>query len=184
MIFKLLVVDDEVTMRKGISNYMNWASIDCQVVGNASDGVEAMEFLDREPVDIVITDIKMPAADGLEVARYVYEHHPHTKVIILTGYADFQYAQTAIKYRVTSFILKPTNKKGIVCRSAGGTKTADHFPKTGKHCQGRGIFPEGSADAGAYRPPLHFGIKRKTPVPWTYHGVLLCCSLQTCVRRS
>ena len=44
MIFKLLVVDDEVTMRKGISNYMNWASIDCQVVGNASDGVEAMEF--------------------------------------------------------------------------------------------------------------------------------------------
>ena len=113
MIFKLLVVDDEVTMRKGISNYMNWASIDCQVVGNASDGVEAMEFLDREPVDIVITDIKMPAADGLEVARYVYEHHPHTKVIILTGYADFQYAQTAIKYRVTSFILKPTNKKEL-----------------------------------------------------------------------
>lgn len=116
MIFKLLVVDDEVTIRKGISNYMNWASIDCQVVGSASDGVEAMEFLDREPVDIVITDIKMPATDGLD--------------------------------------------------------------------QGRGIFPEGSADAGAYRPPLHFGIKRKTPVPWTYHGVLLCCSLQTCVRRS
>ena len=69
MIFKLLVVDDEVTMRKGISNYMNWASIDCQVVGSASDGVEAMEFLKSQPVDIVITDIKMPAADGLEVAR-------------------------------------------------------------------------------------------------------------------
>ena len=73
MIFKLLVVDDEVTMRKGISNYMNWASIDCQVVGSASDGVEAMEFLKSQPVDIVITDIKMPAADGLEVARFVHE---------------------------------------------------------------------------------------------------------------
>ena len=113
MIFKLLVVDDEVTMRKGISNYMNWASIDCQVVGSASDGMEAIEFLRREPVDIVITDIKMPAADGLEVARYVHENHPQTKVIILTGYADFEYAQTAIKYHVTSFILKPTNKKEL-----------------------------------------------------------------------
>lgn len=51
MIFKLLVVDDEVTMRKGISNYMNWASIDCQVVGSASDGVEAMEFLKSQPVE-------------------------------------------------------------------------------------------------------------------------------------
>ena len=64
MIFKLLVVDDEVTMRKGISNYMNWASIDCQVVGSASDGMEAIDFLKNHPVDIVITDIKMPAADG------------------------------------------------------------------------------------------------------------------------
>ena len=113
MIFKLLVVDDEVTMRKGISNYMNWASIDCQVVGSASDGMEAIEFLQTHPVDIVITDIKMPAADGLEVARYVHENHPQTKVIILTGYADFAYAQTAIKYHVTSFILKPTNKKEL-----------------------------------------------------------------------
>ena len=113
MIFKLLVVDDEVTMRKGISNYMNWASIDCQVVGSASDGMEAIDFLKNHPVDIVITDIKMPAADGLEVARFVHENHPMTKVIILTGYADFEYAQTAIKYHVTSFILKPTNKKEL-----------------------------------------------------------------------
>lgn len=73
MIFKLLVVDDEVTMRKGISNYMNWASIDCQVVGSASDGMEAIDFLKNHPVDIVITDIKMPAADGLEVARFVHK---------------------------------------------------------------------------------------------------------------
>ena len=113
MIFKLLVVDDEVTMRKGISNYMNWASIDCQVVGSASDGMEAIDFLKNHPVDIVITDIKMPAADGLEVARFVHENHPMTKVIILTGYAHFEYAQTAIKYHVTSFILKPTNKKNF-----------------------------------------------------------------------
>ena len=113
MIFKILIVDDEMTMRKGLSNYMNWASIDCQVTGTASDGMEAMEFLQKNPVDIVITDIKMPVADGLEVARFVYEQKLPAKVIILTGYADFAYAQTAIRYQVTSFILKPTNKKEL-----------------------------------------------------------------------
>lgn len=113
MIFKILIVDDEMTMRKGLSNYMNWASIDCQVTGTASDGMEAMEFLQKNPVDIVITDIKMPVADGLDVARFVYEQKLPAKVIILTGYADFEYAQTAIRYQVTSFILKPTNKKEL-----------------------------------------------------------------------
>lgn len=114
MIFKLLVVDDEATMRKGIANFINWSSIDCEVAGTASDGVEAMDFLASSPVDIVITDIRMPEADGLEVARYVYENHLDVKVILLTGYADFAYAQTAIRYNVSSFILKPTNKKELL----------------------------------------------------------------------
>ncbi len=113
MIFKLLIVDDEATMRRGIANYMNWASIDCEVAGTASDGAEAIDFLSRTSVDVVITDIKMPEADGLDVARYVYENHPDTKVILLTGYADFSYAQTAIRYNVSAFILKPTNKKAL-----------------------------------------------------------------------
>lgn len=113
MIFKILVVDDELTMRKGISNYMNWASIDCEVAGTACDGLEAITFLRNHPVDIVITDIKMPGADGLEVARFVHEQKLPARVIILTGYADFTYAQTAIRYRVNSFILKPTNKKEL-----------------------------------------------------------------------
>ena len=182
MIFKLLVVDDEVTMRKGISNYMNWASIDCQVVGSASDGVEAMEFLKSQPVDIVITDIKMPAADGLEVARFVHENYPRTKVIILTGYADFEYAQTAIKYHVTSFILKPTNKKELFAAVQEAQKQLIVSPAAGEHCKGRSLFPEGSADAGAHRPSLHRGIKGKASLPWASHGLLLCGSLQAILR--
>lgn len=100
-------------MRKGIANFMNWESIDCEVAGTASDGMEAIAFLESHPVDIVITDIKMPEADGLYVARHVYEHYPDIRVILLTGYADFEYAQTAIRYNVVSFILKPTNKKDL-----------------------------------------------------------------------
>lgn len=113
MIFKLLIVDDEATMRKGIANFMNWASIDCTVAGTASDGMEAIDFLRKNAVDIIITDIKMPVADGLEVARFVYENRLDIKVILLTGYAEFEYARTAIRYNVSSFILKPTNKKAL-----------------------------------------------------------------------
>ena len=113
MIFKLLIVDDEATMRKGIANFMDWASIGCEVAGTASDGLEAIRFLQHNHTDIVITDIKMPEADGLAVAKYVFENMPETKIILLTGYADFKYAQTAIQYDVSDFILKPTNKKDL-----------------------------------------------------------------------
>lgn len=113
MIFKLLIVDDETTMRKGIANFMNWDSIGCEVAGTSSDGLEAIEFIKRHPVDIVITDIKMPEADGLALAKFIYENQPEVKVILLTGYADFKYAQTAIQYNVSDFILKPTNKKDL-----------------------------------------------------------------------
>ena len=113
MIFRLLVVDDEATMRKGIANFMNWETIDCEVAATASDGLEAIRILEQIPIDIIITDIKMPEADGLAVARYVYEKKLETKVILLTGYADFAYAQTAIRYNVSAFILKPANKKAL-----------------------------------------------------------------------
>lgn len=113
MIFQLLIVDDEATMRKGIANFMDWKAIGCEVAGTASDGLEAIKFLQHHHVDIVITDIKMPEADGLAVAKFVFENMPETKVILLTGYADFKYAQTAIQYNVSDFILKPTNKKDL-----------------------------------------------------------------------
>lgn len=92
---------------------MNWNSIDCEVAGTANDGLEAIDFLREHEVDIVITDIRMPEADGLCVARYVFENCPEKKVILLTGYADFEYAKTAIRYNVSAFILKPTNKKEL-----------------------------------------------------------------------
>lgn len=114
MTFKLLIVDDESIMRKGIVNFIDWDSLDCKVVGTACNGMEAIEFIKTNSVDIVITDLKMPLADGLAVAQFIYENKPDIKTILLTGYADFKYAQTAIKYNVSAFILKPTNKKELL----------------------------------------------------------------------
>ena len=114
MIFHLLIVDDEATMRKGLSSFIDWESIDCIVSGAACDGADAIEKIEENPVDIVITDIKMPVIDGLGLAKYIYENHPEIAVILLTGYGEFEYARTAIRYNVSHFLLKPTSKEEIV----------------------------------------------------------------------
>lgn len=114
MIFHLLIVDDEAPIRKGISQFINWEAINCTIEDTACDGLEAIEKLKELPVDIIITDIRMPEADGLYLARYVSAQYPDIKVIILTGYADFTYAQTAIQYNVSDFLLKPISKEQVI----------------------------------------------------------------------
>lgn len=114
MIFHLMIVDDEAPIRKGISRFINWEAINCTIDCTASDGLEAIEKLKQLPIDIVITDIRMPEADGLYLAKYISEHYPGVKVIILTGYADFTYAQTAIQYNVSDFLLKPISKEQVI----------------------------------------------------------------------
>ena len=82
--YKLLIADDENTILKGLSEFMPWDTVGCKVAGVAKDGQEAIEILQSNPPDIVITDIKMPRKSGIDVARYVFENCPKTKVIILT----------------------------------------------------------------------------------------------------
>lgn len=106
--FKVMIVDDEPSVRKGLISFIEWDRLDCQVVSEACDGIEAIEKLHSCIPDIVITDIKMPEMDGIEFASFLYSNYSDIKVIILTGYADFSYAQSAIKYGVVDFILKPT----------------------------------------------------------------------------
>lgn len=114
MIFHLLIVDDEAPIRKGLSRFINWDAIDCMIEDTACDGREAIDKLKQLPIDIVITDIRMPEADGLQLARHISEHYPDIQVIILTGYADFTYAQAAIQYNVSDFLLKPISKEQVV----------------------------------------------------------------------
>ncbi len=114
MIFHLMIVDDEAPIRKGISRFINWEAINCTIDCTASDGLEAIGKLKTLPIDIVITDIRMPEADGLTLAKYISEQYPGIQVIILTGYADFAYAQTAIQYNVSDFLLKPISKEQVI----------------------------------------------------------------------
>ncbi len=105
--FNLIFIDDESIIRDGVSTCINWDQNGFKLTGVFENGKEALAFIEREPVDVVISDINMPKMDGLTFSRILAEQYPHIVVILLTGYEQFEYAQKAVKYKVTEFLLKP-----------------------------------------------------------------------------
>ena len=104
---KVLVVEDEEMIRKGIVLAVDWAALDCVVVGEASNGAQALEAVERYDPSLIITDLKMPVMDGLEMLRQLRERGNNAFVIILTAYDSFSYAQTALRLGAVDFLLKP-----------------------------------------------------------------------------
>ncbi len=112
--FKIMIVDNEAAIRKGLAHCIRWENMDCVVAAQAEDGIDALNQIPVIQPDIVISDIRMPEMDGLELACWLSETYPHIKMIILTGFPDFEYAQRAIEYRVIDFVLKPTSVDALI----------------------------------------------------------------------
>jgi len=106
LMWKVMIADDENYMLEAMENLIDWKKMECQLVFKARNGQVLLEQMKKNPPDIIITDIKMPLVSGIEVAKYVYENRLPIKVIILSAYAEFQYAQEAIKYDVCGYIIK------------------------------------------------------------------------------
>ncbi|MFU1794459.1 response regulator [Paenibacillus azoreducens] len=106
---KVFIVDDEPLIAKGLSTIMDWRKYELQITGSANDGLQALEKLLHEPVDLLITDIMMPNMNGLELIRKVKEMQPHTKFIVLSGYDEFEYVKVGITLGIQNYILKPIN---------------------------------------------------------------------------
>jgi two-component system response regulator YesN len=106
--FKVLIIDDEPIIRKGIKNIVNWNQFGCEVCGEAGDGLAGRELIEKILPDIIITDIRMPEVDGLSMISEIRNIVPDSKVIILTGYRDFDYAHESIKLGAFDYLLKPT----------------------------------------------------------------------------
>ncbi|EGD47019.1 two component transcriptional regulator, AraC family [Ruminiclostridium papyrosolvens DSM 2782] len=106
--YKLLIADDEPRLRNGISNYFPWNETGFEVLYEASNGKQALEFIEKNHVDVVLSDIRMPIMSGIDLAREIYNRGMIIKVIFLTGYKDFEYAKEAINYGVKNYVLKPT----------------------------------------------------------------------------
>jgi two-component system response regulator YesN len=105
--YKLLIVDDEIEVRKGIINKVDWDKLGFEIVGEGENGKEALEIFEKTMPDVLLTDIKMPFMDGLQLTQCVKEKYPTTKVIVMTGFDEFEYAHKAIKLNVSEYILRP-----------------------------------------------------------------------------
>lgn len=111
---KVFLVEDEAIIRRGIKNKIPWETEGFEFVGEASDGELAYPMIKKTKPDIVITDIKMPFMDGLELSAIIRKEMPDTKIIILSGYNEFDYAKTAISLGVTDYQLKPISSEKLL----------------------------------------------------------------------
>lgn len=105
--FTILIVDDEAGIRDGLAS-LNWQTIGYEIAGVGAHGLEALAFMEERPVDVILTDIRMPFMDGIQLLGAVKEKYPFVKVIILSGYDDFEYAKQALKFGAADYLLKPT----------------------------------------------------------------------------
>lgn len=107
--YEILIVDDEPVFRESLATYFPWEKTGFHVCGRASDGQEALNFLSRHHVHVVLTDISMPNINGIELAEQIRKTDPQIYIVFLTAYSDFSYAQQAIRYGVRFYILKPSD---------------------------------------------------------------------------
>ena len=111
---KVFLVEDEAIIRHGIRDNIDWASHGFEFAGEAGDGEYAYPLILKAQPDILVTDIKMPFMDGLELSRLVKKALPRTRIIVLSGYNEFEYAKEAIKIGISDYLLKPVSSAGLI----------------------------------------------------------------------
>ncbi|UOQ86867.1 response regulator transcription factor [Gracilibacillus salinarum] len=105
--YKMMIIDDESEIRIGLKNYFPWNQIGFDVVKDCVDGKVALNYLDQHDIDVILSDIRMPVLDGIELAKKLHESGSNIYLIFLSGYKDFSYAKEALKYGVKDYIVKP-----------------------------------------------------------------------------
>ena len=113
-LYRIMIVDDEEEIRLGIIKKIDWESNGFIVVGDAENGQDALEKAEKLQPDVIMTDIKMPFMDGLELGKKLVELMPSTKIIVFSGCDDFEYAHKAIKINVVEYVLKPINSAELI----------------------------------------------------------------------
>ncbi|MRH41944.1 response regulator [Aquibacillus halophilus] len=111
---KIFLIDDEKVIREGIKNSVDWAKEGFEFCGDAPDGEIALPLIEKYKPDIVITDIRMPFMDGLQVSRILRDRMPRIKVIILSGHDEFEYAREAMRIQVSEYCLKPVSAQDLI----------------------------------------------------------------------
>lgn len=111
--YKYIVAEDESLIRHNLVKKITSLNLPLTLAGEASNGEEAIHLMEESFPDLVITDIRMPRPDGLELARYLQKNHPGTRTLLLSGYSDFAYAQSALRCGVVDYLLKPVTLEAL-----------------------------------------------------------------------
>src|SRR4029079_15581294 len=133
MTYKVFLVEDEIVTREGIRDTIDWAAVGYQFCGEAPDGEIALPLIREQRPETVITDIKMPFMDGLQLCRILRETLPETKMIILSGHDEFKYAQEAIQIGVTDYRLKPIVPQDLLAALRKVARQIDEERQTSAH---------------------------------------------------
>lgn len=148
MPYKVLIVDDNQLTRQALAGTLDWASLDCEVLGEAADGVQGMEMIRRLSPDIVVTDVKMPGMDGLEMARLTRE--AGLKVIFISGYQEFDLVHAALKTEAVDYILKPVKNDELAEAVASATAQLARQRALAELEEEPSAGPDYDADGDAY----------------------------------
>ena len=112
-LYTVIVADDEDELREAVCTMIPWQELGFCLVGNASNGLDALQLVEKLEPDLLLTDIRMPFISGIELARQVREVRPATNIAFLSGHDDFEYAKQAIQYNIISYMLKPLTMEGL-----------------------------------------------------------------------
>ncbi len=135
MTYKVFLVEDEIATREGIRDAVDWTAAGYQFCGEAPDGEIALPLIRERRPETVVTDIRMPFMDGLQLCRILRETLPSTKVIILSGHDEFRYAQEAIQSGVTEYLLKPIVPQDLVAALRKVARQIDEEHQTTAHIE-------------------------------------------------
>lgn len=112
--YKVLIVDDDIFISEGLKYIINWESYSLSVAATVVDGKAAQDYIENNPVDILLTDIRMPIIDGVELIKWIRSRKLDIKCIILSGYDDYEYMREAVKLNIENYLIKPINEIELI----------------------------------------------------------------------
>lgn len=130
---RMVIIDDEYYIRTGIRDAIDWQSINVEIVGEAEDGEQGLELILAQKPDLVLTDIRMPFMDGLELIEKISDSQIGCGVIVLSGFDEFEYAQAALRHGVLDYLLKPIDKAKLketvqkACQTIRNRRSVQHY---------------------------------------------------------
>ncbi|WP_409967571.1 response regulator [Bengtsoniella intestinalis] len=124
--YTVLFADDEEHIKRALLNAVDWAELGFEIVADVSNGIEAMEYIEKYDIDLLVTDIKMPIMGGIELARAAREIRPSMQIVFLSGHEEFEFAKQAIRYNILEYLLKPITTQQILREFANIKQKLDH----------------------------------------------------------